>query len=340
MYRFFDFLRLDRVPDKPVGELPWHYPYGLLEKIWLVIWAAIGLTGAVYRDQIAASTQLLGVSIAILALVLALPQITIRLNQAAYGAGRIIISVVSTWAGYERSAQFVEAFRSTSYETQMLLADRMLFGGNPSEWTEVLINPVLTEYLQLTYVSYFPMMLLVALTLYFSQKNRKLFRYLLAMNLAMLSCHLFYVLVPVRSPFLIVDDPEYASLITYSVPLQGLWFTEHLRQNLLEATTMRFDCFPSGHTMHSVLAIYFGWKTNRVVRAIVTVVGVSIIFSTIYLRYHYAIDLVAGAGFAVFWIWASEKMTAVSWNDEPTPQPQLSQKVASVLQHFSGNRPD
>ncbi|QDG49239.1 phosphatase PAP2 family protein [Persicimonas caeni] len=340
MYRFFDFLRFDQVPDKPVGELPWHYPYGLLEKIWLVVWALIGLTGAVYREHIAASTELFGVSIAVIALVLILPQITIRLNQAAYGAGRIVVSVVSSWATYERSAQFLEAFRSTSYEMEMLLADRLLFGGNPSEWTEVLINPVLTEYLQLTYVSYFPMMLLVALALFFARKNRVLFRYLLAMNLAMVSCHFFYILVPVRSPFLIADDPQYASLISYSIPLQGLWWTEHLRQNLLDATVMRYDCFPSGHTMHSMLAIYFGWKTNRAVRAIVTVVGVSIIFSTIYLRYHYAIDLVAGAGFAVFWIWASAKMTAASWNDEPTPQPQLSQKVASVLQHFSGNRPD
>ncbi len=340
MYRFFDFLRFERVPDKSVGELPWDYPYGLLEKIWLIVWALTGLVGAVYRDHIVRSTELLTVSVAMIAAVLILPQMTIRLGQAAYQIGRVGMSIASAWAGYERSAQFVEAFRATSYETQMLLADRLLFGGNPSQWTEVLIHPALTEYLQLTYVSYFPMMLLVALALLFARKNRTLFRYLLAMNLAMISCHLFYILVPVRSPFLIADDPQYSSLIAYTIPLQGLWWTDSLRQHLLDATVMRHDCFPSGHTMHSMLAMYFGWQTHKITRAVVVVIGLSIIFSTIYLRYHYAIDLVVGAGFAVFWIWASETLTQASWAAEPAPQPQFGQRVLSVLQNLSGNRRD
>ena len=340
MYRFFDFLRFEDRSDRPVGSLPWHYPYGVLEKIWLVLWAMVGLAGLVYRDQIVGSMHLLTVSMSMLALVLVVPQITIRLGKRLHQLGRITLSIVSAWAGYERAAQFVESFRATSYETQMILADRLLFGGNPSEWTEPLINPVLTEYLQLVYLSYFPMMLLVALALFVGRKNRTFFRYLVAMNLAMISTHVFYVLVPVRSPFLIADDPEYASLIAYTVPLQGLWWTDGLRQHLLDATSMRYDCFPSGHTMHSILAMYFGWKTNSVVRTILVIIGVSIIFSTIYLRYHYAIDLVVGAGFAGFWIWASEKITANHWAREPTPQPQLGQRVLSVLQQWSGNRPD
>ncbi len=338
MYRLFDFFHIDEYPDEADGELPWHYPYGLLEKLWLVVWALIGLTGLIYRDQIAHSNELLMVSIGMLALVLVVPQITIRLGRHAVQLGRLGLSIVSSWETYERSAQFIAAFRSTSYEPQMILADRLLFGGNPTEWAQHLINPVLTEYLQLIYLSYFPMLLLVALTLFAARQNRELFRYLVAMNLAMLSCHIFYVLVPVRSPFIIAHMDQYKSLLTYSTPLQGLWFTHALRKDLLDATTMRFDCFPSGHTMHSILAMYFGWKTNSVTRTVLIVVGVSIIFSTIYLRYHYAVDLVAGAGFALLWIWASEKLTARAYGHEPVPRHQLGQKIFSVLQQWSQDR--
>jgi membrane-associated phospholipid phosphatase len=338
MYRFFEFLSFENKPDEQLGELSWSHPYGLLEKIWLCVWGLIGSLGLVLGSQIVRHTELLTVSLAMLAVVLIVPQITIRLGQRAFEAGRIALSIISAWYTYESVAQFIESFRSTSYETQMLLADRLLFGGNPSEWTEALLNPVLTEYLQLVYVVYFPMMLVVGLGLFVARKQRTLYTYLLTMNLAIISCHLFYFLVPVRSPFLIAGDEAFSSLITYSLPLQGLWWTDTLRQHLLDATVMRYDCFPSGHTMHSILAIYFAWKLHPVLRAIVLVVGGSIIFSTIYLRYHYAIDLFVGAGFAVFWIWASSKVAEQTWASEPTPQRQLSQRILSVVQQWSGNR--
>jgi membrane-associated phospholipid phosphatase len=338
MYRFFEFLGLQNTYKKRAEEIPWHHPYGLLEKIWLVVWGLLGLLGLVMGSQIVRHTELLTVSVAMLTMVLVVPQITTRLGQAAYEAGRIAISIISAWYTYESAAQLIASFRSVSYEAEMILADRMLFGGNPSEWTEVLINPVLTEYLQMVYVSYFPMMLLVALALLATREKRTLFTYLIAMNLAVMSCHLFYFLVPVRSPFLIAGDEAFASLIAYSAPLQGLWWTEALRQNLLNATTMRYDCFPSGHTMHSLLAIYFAWKIHPALRTLVFIVGGSIIFSTIYLRYHYAIDLIVGAGFAVFWVWASHKLAERTYASEPAPVGQLSHKILSVVQQWSGDR--
>lgn len=331
MYRLWDFFQ----PEEPAGggadSLAWHDPYGLLEKIWLGLWGLLGLSGVVFHQHIVEANRLLLISFGMLVAVLVIPQITSRMGRRAFQLGRVGISIVSAWFSYERAAQFIASFKLDSYEMEMLLADRVLFGGNPSVWTEALLHPVLTEYLQIIYLAYFPMMLLVALALLAAGKDKSFFTYMLAMNLAMITCHLFYVLVPVRSPFLVADLEPYSSMISYSVPLQGLWWTDMLRQQLLDTTTMRYDCFPSGHTMHSLLVIYFGWRTHRITRAILVIVGVSIIFSTIYLRYHYAIDLIAGAGFALFWIWASEALAEWSWHKEPVPRKHLGQRIMSVL---------
>ncbi|MFW6053671.1 MAG: phosphatase PAP2 family protein, partial [Persicimonas sp.] len=253
MYRFFEIFRHDNSLESPGEELPWQYPYGLLEKIWLGLWALVAMAGLVFFNRMVDAHEVLWVSAAMIALVLAVPQLTVRIGQNAVYFGRIALSIISSWAAYQRSAQFIESFRTTSYEAEMMLADEFLFGGNPSEWTEALINPVLTEYLQLTYMAYFPMMLLVGLGLLAREKQRSFYVYLLAMNLAFISCHVFYFLVPVRSPFLIADSAQWGALISYSAPLEGLWFTEGMRQRLLDATSMRYDCFPSGHTMHSIL---------------------------------------------------------------------------------------
>ncbi len=340
MYRFFELFRHDNSLGSPTKELPWQYPYGLLEKIWLGFWALIATAGLVFYNHMVNAQEVLWVSAGMIALVLVVPQLTIRIGQNAVHLGRIALSIISSWAAYQRSAQFIASFRTTSYEAEMMIADKFLFGGNPSEWTEALINPVLTEYLQIIYMAYFPMMLLVGLGLLARGKQRSFYVYLLAMNLAFISCHVFYFLVPVRSPFLIADSAELGALISYSVPLEGLWFTEGMRQRLLDATIMRYDCFPSGHTMHSILVIYFGWRTHRAVRALLLVIGMSIIFSTIYLRYHYAIDLVAGGGFAVLWIWASHRLALMSWATDPAPQPAFGQRVLSVLQQWPDNRSD
>ena len=340
MYRFYELIAGKDSTEPLPGEVPWSYPYGLIEKVWLVLWGVLGLSGVVFRDQIIDPNQLLVISVGMLATVLVVPQITVRLGQRAFQFGRIGLSIVSAWFTYERANQFIASLRSTSYELEMLVADRLLFGGNPSEWAQTLANPVLTEYLQVMYLGYFPMMLLVGLALLAARKDRHFYTYLLAMNFAMITCHLFYVLVPVRSPFLIADMEPYRALISYGVPLQGLWLTDTLRQQLLETTTMRYDCFPSGHTMHSLLAMYFGWKAHPYMRSVLVVIGTSIIFSTIYLRYHYAIDLIAGGAFALFWIWASHEIARRTWAHEPVAQDALGPRILSVFQHWPGKRPD
>lgn len=219
-----------------------------------------------------------------------------------------MFSFVSAWFGYERTGAFVGAFRTKSYEEEMLVADQFLFGGNPSVWFEAIYHPALSEYFQILYWFYFPQMLLVGIVLIFLKKRELFFRYVVTMNLALMFTHTFYFIVPLRSPFYIVELGEFTDMISYTKPLVGLWFFDSLRDSLTSATTMRHDCFPSGHTMHSLLAMFFAWRAHKSIGWVETIIAISIVISTLYLRYHYAIDLVVGAFFAFVFYYLGGKL--------------------------------
>jgi membrane-associated phospholipid phosphatase len=199
---------------------------------------------------------------------------------------------------------------------------------------EQIAHPLVTEYLQFTYVLYFPLLLFVGVALLVSERRRTFTAYMVIINLSLFTCHLFYFLVPVRSPLYIIDDPAFAHYLTYQAPLEGLWYADNLRQGLLDATTMRYDCFPSGHTMHTLLAILFAWKANRKVGVVTTVIGVSIVFSTLYLRYHYAIDLIAGVFAAGIVLWTGQDVVKRYWSEEPRLVPTNAPKVATALRNL------
>ena len=95
--------------------------------------------------------------------------------------------------------------------------------------------------------------------------------------------------------------------------LPGLFFTEPIRwfinhaENITPTMTsveaakaVTRDVFPSGHTEITLISILIGFRFKAKSRWWILVIGSGLIFSTVYLRYHYFIDLIAGAATAVF----------------------------------------
>jgi len=60
------------------------------------------------------------------------------------------------------------------------------------------------------------------------------------------------------------------------------------------------DAFPSGHTSVVLIVLAFGWRLLPKWRLPLATVVASILFSTVYLSYHYFVDLLAGALIALF----------------------------------------
>jgi membrane-associated phospholipid phosphatase len=111
-------------------------------------------------------------------------------------------------------------------------------------------------------------------------------------TLGFLVSFLGYFLVPARGPRFLLDHLQ-------TRPLEGWWAFPVLREALDWLEGIHYDCFPSGHTAVTVLA---WWSSRRLSRGLFwtySAYTICMVFSTVYLRYHYAIDTVAGAVVAV-----------------------------------------
>jgi membrane-associated phospholipid phosphatase len=58
------------------------------------------------------------------------------------------------------------------------------------------------------------------------------------------------------------------------------------------------DCFPSGHTEIPLLTLWLARRYRRKLFLVYLPITAAMIFSTVYLRFHYVVDVLAGAALA------------------------------------------
>jgi len=73
------------------------------------------------------------------------------------------------------------------------------------------------------------------------------------------------------------------------------------------ALVVQRDVFPSGHTMMTAIVMYLSVKFKSKAKWFLVVCGTLLIFSTVYLRYHYVIDVIGGLLCVPFSLWTGKK---------------------------------
>ena len=201
----------------------------------------------------------------------------------------------------------IHGINPNNYDQLLITIDHWIFGVNPTQWLQRFINPWLTEYLQWAYMSYFLIPVVLGITLY-KHKNYKAFRISATIILiAFYLSYLGYLVVPAIGP---------RFTLPHQVPLKGVLFTAQLKSllNILEPTP--HDCFPSGHTAVALVCLFLAAKYNRKLFLIYIPTVSSLMIATIYHRYHYVIDLVAGIILALFSWWIGNLL--FQWWEEKT----------------------
>lgn len=198
----------------------------------------------------------------------------------------------------------VPAMHPVDYDAALMSIDRLLFGCDPTHCLMSLAHPVLTEILQVAYGSYYLLPFILAVDLY-RRKRIKAFKHVfLFVMLGFYLSYLGYVAVPAIGPRFTLHD-----FARTDAELPGLVVTEALRAytNAGEsappgteypAAVIQRDVFPSGHTEITLLVMLLAFRYRARSRWFLLVTGSLLIFGTVYLRYHYVIDLIGGALFA------------------------------------------
>lgn len=184
------------------------------------------------------------------------------------------------------------AFHPRKEDAFLQSLDAHLTDRNASLMMEPLSHPVLTELFSICYFAFFPA-LLFAWIHYFRRELPVLRRFITGMFTMYAIAFLGYCLLPALGPHL---DPALAS--QFHGPLAGGWMTK-LNSELVLDRSNRVDAFPSLHCGLTAFILLFdrAHAPHRFRTWLLPVVGLWI--ATVYLRYHYLVDVLAGFAIAV-----------------------------------------
>jgi membrane-associated phospholipid phosphatase len=93
--------------------------------------------------------------------------------------------------------------------------------------------------------------------------------------------------------------PRYAMVHLYSIPLEGSFITDFVRDTLNALEHNKRDVMPSGHTQMVLMVLFLSHRYQRVLFYVFLPIICGLILSTVYLRYHYIIDLMVGVVLAI-----------------------------------------
>ena len=189
---------------------------------------------------------------------------------------------------YKEMAILIPVVRGWRADQWLAGLDFSIWHANPTVWLERIQTPGFTELVQAAYTLFVPAVLLVPWLLWRSGRFRE-FRYCaFLIALGFLVSYVGYLVVPARGPRFLLDSLQHK-------PLEGLWLFHWMRTVLDQLESAHYDCFPSGHVELTVLAWWMSRQISKQLGWVYFAYTFCIVFATVYLRYHYTVDLLAGA---------------------------------------------
>ena len=206
---------------------------------------------------------------------------------------------------YRESEQLNFLFVGRYLDPAFVALEERIFGFQPAV---VLMNafphPLVSEFFYLSYFSYYVMIAGVGLALYF-RRREEFWHYLAVLSFVFYVCFLAFVFLPVAGPpAFYMEIPRYLDqqrLLYYplefpaSVTL-GPFF--NLMRFLYSTFETGGGAFPSSHVAAAICVLFLSWRTLPRIRLLVLAGTVALSVATVYCRYHYAVDVFAGAATA------------------------------------------
>lgn len=187
----------------------------------------------------------------------------------------------------------------------VLAAEQAVFGVQPTLWLERFISAPLTEWMMFSYVIYLAIYPAIAALVFFKHGPKALEDYLFALAFVNLACDLGFVLFPVAGPVFYMPE-------AYTVPQTGGVFTAlgyFVRAQAHEAG----GSIPSPHCSVATIMWAMSYRYVRWLFWILAPVVLSLYVSTVYGRYHYISDSIAGIILGIIVILAGPPIVR-AWN--------------------------
>jgi membrane-associated phospholipid phosphatase len=266
------------------------------------------LTISLYKYLIEPPTMIyLNVIIAITVISLAVIAVELKVG-GLFKLLRFLYIVPVIYLSYSQVQLFIRAINPYFYDSILIDWDRIIFGIDPTFLMMKISNPILTEYLQIAYFLFFFLPLIHGIELYSLRKFKHLNILTRTVAFSFFLSYLLYMVMPAIGPRFTLHN-----FFTINQELPGIFFTNIIRAfinigggipvHAIDPIQMvNRDCMPSGHTWITLVNIMLAFRFNSKFKWVFFVLGFSLIFSTIYLRYHYLVDVLVGIILAFFTI--------------------------------------
>ena len=192
---------------------------------------------------------------------------------------------------YESLGDLIQYLRP-DIDQRLIQIDFSILGVHPTVWIEQWIVPWFTDIMSIAYISYYFLPVILIVTLYLKGRMEEFNRSIFILAFCYYISFIGYILFP-------AVGPRYTLTHLQSVPLEGSFITDFVRDILNALEHNKRDCMPSGHTEIALIVLYLAHRYEKLLFCILFPVICGLILSTVYLRYHYVIDLFVGAMLAV-----------------------------------------
>ncbi len=247
-----------------------------------------------------------------LAVALALLYLSARLLPADHPGPlrwfRELLPMIPLLTLFEGLGDVIPAVHPARHDALLALVDTRLLG---PELRSALVHLRLpwpaADLLTLAYASFFvlPLVFVGALI---DRRDPWRHRFLLAVILTFLVSYAGYLLVPASGPRFFDGAAAWQALPRGLVGGPIRHVLDILEHN-------RFDAFPSGHTMVTLVVLWGVWTRRRRWFPFYLLAGCLLVAATVLLQYHYVIDVLAGAALAPLGPWAAARLL----DDPPGP---------------------
>jgi hypothetical protein len=213
---------------------------------------------------------------------------------------------------YFQLREILPAVSSRALDAQIFELDMRLFGFEPALAWDKYVNPQTTEWFSFFYFGYFFVLAAHLFPFLLVVRDRDLLaRFSLGIYIVFCTAHTLYMAVPGYGPYQFLAS-EFQNELSGGV----FW---GLVRSAVDAGGAQKDIFPSLHTAAPTFFALFSFRNRHITPfrytwPIVTFICSQIIIATMFLRWHYLIDIVAGLALATAAVFVSERVAG--WEKE------------------------
>jgi membrane-associated phospholipid phosphatase len=172
-------------------------------------------------------------------------------------------------------------------DAQLLALDLHLFGFEPSVAMQSFISPALTAWMQFAYAFHLYNIPLVACFIYLKRPRSNFREMMCGLSVISFFGILGYLLVP-------AIGPVYTLRGVYTVPLSQPLEVFNRQIEFMDFARIQRDVFPSLHVGISFVVWLYAYRNSKKLFWLLSPLVLSLWVSTVYLRYHYVVDCIAG----------------------------------------------